>query len=220
MTDTAAGTANAARFWDRMARRYAASPIRDMAGYERTVESTRALLKPTDRVLEIGCGTGTTALKLAPSVAEIVATDVSPAMLAIARDKAAAQACGNVRFVEAPAAGPFESRCATEPAFDAVLAFNVLHLLMDRGAVYDVIRRRLKPGGLFISKTPCLAEMNWLIGLAIPVARAIRLAPDVAVFTGAQVEAEIAAAGFRVIERARHGSGPRDPRLVLVATAP
>ncbi|WP_338000423.1 hypothetical protein [Chelativorans sp. YIM 93263] len=33
-------TANDARFWDRTARKYAAGPITDMAGYERTLERT------------------------------------------------------------------------------------------------------------------------------------------------------------------------------------
>ena len=57
-----------AGFWDRYARKYAAHAIKDMAGYQRTVERTRHYLKKTDRVIEIGCGTGTTALTLAPSV--------------------------------------------------------------------------------------------------------------------------------------------------------
>lgn len=61
-------TAYEARFWDRIARKYASDPIKDTAGYERTLARTRELLTHTDTVLEIGCGTGTTALKLAPSV--------------------------------------------------------------------------------------------------------------------------------------------------------
>ena len=35
---------NDARFWDRAARKYAAGPVADMAGYERTLERTRAYL--------------------------------------------------------------------------------------------------------------------------------------------------------------------------------
>ena len=37
--------------------------------------------------------------------------------------------------------------------------------------------RALKPGGLFISKTTCLAEMTSLIRLAVPVMRVIGKAP-------------------------------------------
>ena len=57
-----------ARFWDRIARKYAADPIKDMDGYARTVDRTRHHLRSTDTVLELGCGTGTTALKLAAHV--------------------------------------------------------------------------------------------------------------------------------------------------------
>jgi len=40
-----------ARFWDRTSRKYARSAISDQAGYERTLERTRALLGSGDRVL-------------------------------------------------------------------------------------------------------------------------------------------------------------------------
>jgi ubiquinone/menaquinone biosynthesis C-methylase UbiE len=82
--------ADDARFWDRIARKYARSAIADQAGYERTLERTRALLGPGDRVLELGCGTGTTALRLAGGVQDYVATDLSAGMIAIAKEKHAA----------------------------------------------------------------------------------------------------------------------------------
>jgi ubiquinone/menaquinone biosynthesis C-methylase UbiE len=205
--------AAATRFWDRIAERYAADPIKDMAGYGRTLERTAALLKPADSVVEIGCGTGTTALRLAPSVSRIIASDVSPAMIAIARKKAEAQGCANVTF-EARAA---EERGGPAGLHDAVLAFNVLHLVADRAAVLAEAHRLLKPGGLFISKTPCLKEMNPLIRLAIPVMQLIGKAPPVDVFGAAELEAAVAAAGFTIIERDRHGSGRTDPRIFLVA---
>lgn len=203
----------AARFWDRTASRYAADPIKDIEGYERTLQRTKDLLKPTDSVVEIGCGTGTTALRLAPIVWSIIATDVSPAMIAIARQKALSQGCTNITFAARAAEEPLG-----EPGrHDAVLAFNVLHLVADRDAVLAEVRRLLKPGGLFISKTPCLMEMNPLIRLALPVMQMIGKAPPVDVFAAADLEAALVVAGFSVVERARHGSGRRDPRIVLVA---
>jgi ubiquinone/menaquinone biosynthesis C-methylase UbiE len=200
-----------ARFWDRIARKYAAAPISDMDGYARTVDRTRHFLRGTDTVL--GCGTGTTALKLAPHVSHIVATDLSGEMIAIAREKAAAQACSNAEFAVATP----ERALWPDGSFDAVLAFNLWHLLADRAAALAHVHRVLKPGGLFVSKTPCLAEMNPLIRLAVPVMQLIGKAPYVSTFSATALECEIQAAGFAIIERARHGSGRKDARIFIVA---
>lgn len=205
-----------AKFWDRVARKYAADPIKDMAGYERTVERTRQLLPPSATVLEIGCGTGTTALRLAPSVTRIAATDVSSEMIAIAREKAAAEACRNVEFYVAPANQAPGADCT----YDAVLAFNVLHLLDNRPMTLARVHALLKPGGLFISKTPCLSEMNPLIRLAVPVARLFGKAPTVSFFSASALEADIVNAGFTIVEQGRHGSGRKDARIFIVARKP
>ena len=204
------------RFWDRVARKYARDPIKDMAGYTRTLESTRQRLRETDTVLELGCGTGTTALSLAPAVARIVGTDVSGEMIAIAREKAGALGCENSEFEVASADHAFRA----DGAFDAVLAFNVLHLIADRSAALQQAVRALKPGGLFISKTPCLSEMNPLLRLAVPVARLVGKAPHVAFFSALELQREIEGAGFEIVERARHGSGRKDARIFIVARTP
>lgn len=201
-----------ARFWDRTARRYAADPIKDMAGYERTLDRTRHHLTGADAVLELGCGTGTTALALAPHVGRILATDLSAEMIAIGREKAAAQGCRNAEFAAKP-----DFASWSDGAFDAVLAFNLWHLVADRAAMLADVHRVLKPGGLFVSKTPCLAEMNRLIRIAVPVMQLVGKAPYVAFFSAAALESEIERAGFTIIERARHGSGRKDPRIFLVA---
>jgi ubiquinone/menaquinone biosynthesis C-methylase UbiE len=204
---------NDARFWDRIARKYAAAPISDTAGYERTLARTRDVLKPADTALEFGCGTGTTALKLAPSVARYVATDISPEMIAIGREKAGEGGVRNVEFaVATPDASPWP-----DASFDAVLALNLLHLVAAREAALKNVHRLLRPGGLFISKTPCLKEMNPLIRLAVPVMQAFGRAPYVAFFSTQELEQEIEAAGFEIVERARHASRGKDARVFLVA---
>lgn len=201
------------RFWDRAARKYAASPIADVAGYERTLERTRHFLSTSDTALEIGCGTGTTALSLAPSLGRLVATDISPEMIAIAREKAQAEGRGNVEFLVAtPDSGPWPDQ-----HFDAVLAFNLLHLIAAREAALRGVHRLLKPRGLFISKTPCLKEMNPVIRLVVPLMQAFGKAPYVAFLSAEELERDIVAAGFEIIERERHGSQRKDPRPFLVA---
>lgn len=202
-----------ARFWDRSASKYASDPIKDMAGYERTLARTVELLPPSSEVLEIGCGTGTTALRLAPHAARILATDVSGEMIRIAREKAAAEGCENVTFdVATP-----ESLTIADGSVDAVLAYNVLHLLTDRAAALTRVGRALKPGGLFISKTPCLSEMNPLIRVAVPVMRVFGKAPHVDFFDARGLETAIDVAGFQIFERARHGMKRRDPRIFIAA---
>ena len=143
---------NAASFWDRVARRYAAMPMRNPDTYEATLERIRAHLKPTDRVLELGCGTGSTALRLAPLVAQYTAVDFSAEMIAIARERQAEGEVANLDFVVVTVAdGSFP-----DGPFDAILAFNVLHLLPDRDTAFADTFGRLRTGGLFMSKTPCL----------------------------------------------------------------
>jgi ubiquinone/menaquinone biosynthesis C-methylase UbiE len=204
---------NDARFWDRIARKYAADPIADAAGYERTLERTRYYLKSGDIAFEFGCGTGTTALKLAPSVKRIVATDISSEMIAIAREKAEAEGQHNAAFeVATPDAAPWP-----DGTFDIALGFNALHLVAAREAALRGVHRLLKPGGLFISKTPCLKEMNPVMRLALPVMQVFGKAPYVAFLSAEDLEREMAAAGFDIIERGRHGSRGKDARPFLVA---
>lgn len=202
-----------ARFWDRAARKYAADPIKDMTGYERSLDRMRHYLMSTDLVLEFGCGTGTTALKLAPSVEHILASDISGEMIAIAQEKAAAQGCLNVTFhVDSPEPTGWPAQ-----AFDVAYGMNVLHLAPRRAAVLMAVRRALKPGGIFISKTPCLKEMNPMIRLAVPVMRWLGKAPYVAFLSADELERDMQAAGFDIIETARHGSSGKDFRPFIVA---
>ena len=205
-----------ARFWDRIAQKYAADPIADVAGYEKSLERTVSRLRETDRVLELGCGTGTTALRLAPHVGQFVGSDLSAAMIAIAQAKAAASPHRNIAFHQADAA----DEATPDGGYDAVLGFNLLHLVRGRRALLDKIRAILKPGGLFISKTPCLSEMNPLIRLAVPVMRLVGKAPYVDFFSAAELEAEIKAAGFEILEVGRHATKGKDTRPYLVAAVP
>ena len=203
---------NDARFWDRIACKYAADPIADLEGYERTLAAVRPHLQ--GRVaFEFGCGTGTTALKLAPHSARYIATDISDAMIAIARQRALAEGGSKAEF----AVGAADAAPVQAESVDVALAFNVLHLIEARAQALASVHRMLKPDGLFISKTPCLKEMNPLIGLAVPVMQAFGRAPYVAFFSAQQLEQDIKAAGFEIVERARHGSKPNEKRIFLSA---
>lgn len=206
----------AAAFWDRMAERYARSPIPDMPAYLFTLERTRSYLGADDRVLELGCGTGSTALELASNVQEIVASDVSSNMIAIAEQKATDRAIANTRFMVADA----EDAALNGQTYDVVLAFNLLHLVENLPAALARIHGLVKPGGLFISKTICLSGEGVpfkvkLIKLALPLARAIGFAPAVRFFSVDEFDAMVKEAGFDILEAGNYPASP--PRRYLVA---
>ncbi|HDR28409.1 class I SAM-dependent methyltransferase [Rhodovulum sp.] len=184
------------RFWDRLARRYARMPLRDPETYERKLAMTRAHLSPGARVFEIGCGTGTTALKHAPHAGHVTAIDCSANMIGIARDKAAAEGIANVTFEVAS----LEDMPDTPGAWDMVMAHNVLHLLPDRPGALLRIHRMLKPGGAFVSSTACAARAPWLFRAIVRTGHALRLLPLFNFLTEDGLKAEIRAAGFEIVE--------------------
>ncbi len=206
--------ASDARFWDRTSRKYAKAAISDQAGYERTLDRTRALLAPDMRVLELGCGTGTTALRLAGGVRTYLATDISAAMIAIAEEKRTATPVPSLAFRMATA----ETLAQEADRFDAVLGFNYLHMLRDVPGTLRGIHDLLAPGGLFVSKTPCLGNMNVLIRVVLlPVMQAIGKAPHVSVFDAAELDRAIRAAGFDIVATEDHSIKGTQARPYIVA---
>lgn len=203
----------AADFWNDAAERYARRPIADMAAYEDTLARARRHLRASDHALELGCGTGTTALLLAGSVARYTATDLSPAMIAIGRRKAAAEGAATLRFAVAPVGGGADDDAFASGAQDVVLAFNLLHLVPDLAATLAEVARLLKPGGTFISKTPCRPSAGFgprlkfaLIRAVVPAMQLIGKAPPVTFFTATELEERMQEAGFRMVETKSYGT--------------
>jgi 2-polyprenyl-3-methyl-5-hydroxy-6-metoxy-1,4-benzoquinol methylase len=203
------GVPTPSRFWDRRAAGYAKKPVADEQAYEQTLQRVRAHLVRNVRVLEIGCGTGTTALKLASSAREILATDYSEEMIAIARAKAHARVVSNVHFRTCTV---HDAELGLE-SFDVVLAMNLLHLLDDIPARLGRIRELLRPGGLFISKTPCVGDQGLLLRVVIPLMRAVGVAPYVNFVTERSLTADIEQAGFEIVET---GMYPKKGRSFFV----
>ena len=202
---TAAGDGmdRSAKFWDRIAARYARSPVADEAAYQKKLAVTQALLRPDMELLEFGCGTGSTAIVHAPHVKHIRATDISAKMLDIARGKAEAAGVGNVTFERAT----IEALEAPDDSLDMVLGLSILHLLEDKDAAIAKAHAMLKPGGRFVSSTACLADShNWL-RLIAPAGKALGLMPYVSFFTKAELEQSLTQAGFEIEQSWQPGKG-------------
>lgn len=201
-----------ARFWNRFANRYAARPIKDTAAYEALLADVAGRLRPTDHVLEIGCGTGGTAIRLAPVVGTYRATDFSTEMIRIAREKMerANPAPANLRFDLASAETAFDGG-----PFDAICAFNVLHLVEDLPGLLRDLYRSLKPGGLLISKTWCFADLGRRPRLLFGALKAVGLFPPAASLNEAQLRQLLQAAGFAIVDHRVFGTRTQNPYLVL-----
>ena len=128
-------------------------------------KETVALAQPAagEKVLDVGCGTGTDAIALRAKVGhrgEVVGIDAAPEMIAVARDKATKQGADidfRVGLIEEI---PFPDDC-----FDLVLSSFMLHHLPDdlkRKGLAE-IRRVLKPGGCLLV-VDFAAQSHSLIG--------------------------------------------------------
>lgn len=111
---------------------------------------TRARLKPGERVLDLGTGTGAAAFRAANLVAPggtVIGIDISPEMLTLARRRAAESGLGNLRFRE----GRGEAIPAADDTFDVVLASLSLMYVIDRGSAAREISRVLTRAGRFVA---------------------------------------------------------------------
>lgn len=184
------------RFWNLMARGYARRPVKDNDAYQYKLAVTASYLTPKDRLLELGCGTGTTALIHAPRVSRIDAIDFSSEMIAIARNKAKLQNIENVHFE----ISSIEDWLIPESnsGYDAILGLSILHLVADLNATLDRVFMRLRPGGYFFSSTVCLGEMSGLTRYALPVLGAIGLLPKILPLTSTALSEQLRTHGFDI----------------------
>ena len=185
---------SAQQFWDKAAARYAKSPVKDEASYQKKLAITRDYFQPDWSVFEFGCGTGSTAILHAPFVRDILATDVSAKMLEIAEAKARDGGIDNIRFQQ----GTLDSLSLTPGSFDAVLGLNILHLVEDPEAAISRVSSLLKPGGVFVSNTVLADDMKLHWRLLIPLMQALGFAPHVSRFGKKGLLAMLDRAGFDI----------------------
>ncbi|MET0385694.1 MAG: methyltransferase domain-containing protein [Polyangiales bacterium] len=201
-------------FWDSIAEKYAAKPVEDVTAFERKQAITRSLLHPAAHVLEIGCGTGSLALALAPHAGHIDAIDSSAEMIRIANTKRQTQAVANVTFTRATV----DSLQSPPAHYDCVWAYSLLHLIHDRKHTLDQVFDLLKPGGTFVASHVCLAG-TWIpYGPLISLMHWLGKAPRVYLYDRKTVFEEMQHAGF--VDIAERDVGAATTVAFVVAKKP
>ncbi len=189
-------------FWDKIAEKYAKRPVADEAAYQRKLEVTRGYFRPDMAVLEIGCGTGSTAIAHAPYVKHIRATDLSAKMIEIAKTKARESGIANVEFEQAA----LDTLTAPDASYDAVMGHSILHLLEDMDGAIANVYRLLKPGGVFVSSTTCIGDFMAWFKFVARVGRFFGVIPFVRIFTEHELVESLTRAGFVIDHHWRPGA--------------
>lgn len=167
-----------------------------------------AALKAGDRVLDIASGSGepavTAARKVGPS-GLVVATDQSPAMLDLARERATALGIRNLKFVVTGA----EELAVEERGFDAALCRWGLMFVGDLDAAARRIAQLLSASAKFATAVWSSADKVPMISLGDEAVRAlINLPPPPANAPG-----PLKLADTRPLERALDAAGFKDIRI-------
>lgn len=106
-------------------------------------------LKRSMRVLELGCGAGRWAFRIAPFVRHMTAVDLSPEMIRIAQERQTAQGLRNINFAVAAAEEYF-----SDAKFDVIYLSSVDQYLEDN-AFFNMgqhVLEMLNPGGVLIDR--------------------------------------------------------------------
>jgi SAM-dependent methyltransferase len=141
-------------------------------------------------VLELGCGTGYFTRELARCGADVVAVDVSPELLEVARADCPAE---NVRY-------EIQNACALsypDASFDSVVGSAVLHHLDIEKALAETYRV-LKEGGMIYFTEPNMLNPQIAVQKNIPwVKRTLGDSPDETAFFRWPLRRSLEQTGFR-----------------------
>jgi ubiquinone/menaquinone biosynthesis C-methylase UbiE len=190
------------KFWNLFANKYAASPIVDVAAYQRKIGKLQSYLSSDDFVLDIGCGTGTQCDDIANNVKHVTGIDISNKLLAIAEARKIERGITNVEFFPTTVS---DERFRPD-SFNVVMAFYLLHFYEDIDQVVRCIYDLLEKNGLFILETACLGEKNKITGKLIRLAGKLGFLPLVNLLTTQQIEQALERAGFSTVEKTKFSS--------------
>jgi phosphatidylethanolamine/phosphatidyl-N-methylethanolamine N-methyltransferase len=180
-------------YWNRHARNYDRSMAVLGKPLPRMLELVAEAVRGKERVLEVAAGTGLVTAVLAREAREVVATDYASAMVERLQQRIRDEALPNVNAEQADL---YDLRFETH-AFDAVVAANVLHLVLDLPKALASLKRVVRPGGLLVLPTFCHDEttVSWLLSRVL----AATGFPGERRFTAASLTGALEAAGIQVL---------------------
>jgi 2-polyprenyl-3-methyl-5-hydroxy-6-metoxy-1,4-benzoquinol methylase len=184
------------RFWDRSAKRFKGRVDPNDRVAIATLEYTRKYLHRNDIVLDFACASGRYALEIAPEVEEVWGIDISTEMIKVAKRNAVECDITNVQFIR----GEITDRRLEDESYNVVLTFNIIQLLDNPVQVAARIKQLLKPGGIFISVTPCLGAGRSLLAAVIIMSSMLGIVPEAHRFKPNDVDALIHNTQFDLIE--------------------
>jgi 2-polyprenyl-3-methyl-5-hydroxy-6-metoxy-1,4-benzoquinol methylase len=184
------------KFWERVANRAQKQGNKADQTYVKTIENTVKHLDGSDIVLDYACGTGTITIEIAENVKEVHTNDITSRMIEVAKSNAEARDIENILFANTSI---FDERYNKE-SFNVLTAFNILHLLEDPQEVIGRINELIKPGGLFISATPCLGEKSAILALLLFLLSKMGIVPYLKMFKFSELESLITDGNFQINE--------------------
>jgi magnesium-protoporphyrin O-methyltransferase len=200
----------AVRAWERLTSDAPVGRIRATvrAGRERMRQTLLRMLPlrlSGARVLDAGCGTGAMAFELATRGASVLAIDLSPTLVELARQRAAAAGLSGIEFrtgdMSDPALGQFDHVVA----MDSLIHYETCDIVRLLASLAQRTQRSL--AFTFVPRTPALALMH-TIGRVFPRSnRAPAVAPVAELRLRAQLRHESALQHWQVARDERVARG-------------
>ena len=187
------------KMWNELAKNWDTPGVSLGENDLRIIERTKKYLDTSSIVLDYGCATGSIALEIAAMAKEVRGIDISSNMVEIAKRKADEYGIKNIAFTKAA----IFDESLREGTFDLILSLSILHLVENPAQVLGRINQLLKPGGVFISATPCLGEkafVSILLNIPIFLLSSIGILPHIIFFSASRLATSITNENFQIIE--------------------
>lgn len=154
-----------------------------------------SLFSPSDRVIEIGAGTGIFTLAIARRCREVTAVDISVRMLEILKGKAAAEGLGNIRTIVGNA-----ETMDLDGSYTVACAFSSLEYITDHQAFFRRLADHIEPGGTLYFIT----ARRSLFRLFAQIGNAMRQGLWLKAHSRREIEAILSGSGFEEIRIGSH----------------